>query len=106
MQSPPFSQAWRTIQWICSIDADACDAVQREVFEESKLETRFQYRAEGSFGETSNILDSMRDMWMKIYAAHQSAQDTSSCEEVDAINDTEDYSLLTTVIDNVIRQVA
>lgn len=97
---------WRTIQWICSIDADACDAVQREVFEESKLEMRFQYRAEGSFGETSNVLDSMREMWMKIYAAHQSAQDISSCEEVDTINDTEDYSLLTTVTDNVIHQLA
>jgi len=97
---------WRTIQWICSIDTGACDAVQNEVFEESKLEMRFQYRAEGSFGETSNVLDSMREMWMKIYAAHQSAQDISSCEEVDTINDTEDYSLLTTVTDNVIRQLA
>jgi len=98
--------AWRTLQWICSIDTDACDVAQNEVFEESKLEMRFQYRAEGSFGETSNVLDSMREMWMKIYAAHQSAQDTSSCEEVDTINDTEDYSLLTTVTDNVIHQLA
>merc|ERR1711976_306140 len=26
--------AWKTLQWICRIDTDACDAVQCEVFEE------------------------------------------------------------------------
>ena len=51
----------------------------------------------------------MRDMWMKIYAAHQSVQeDTSSCEDGDTTKDTEyaGHSLLTTVTENIIRQLA
>ncbi|KAL7496516.1 hypothetical protein ACHAWT_007028 [Skeletonema menzelii] len=36
--------AWRTINWICSVDSEACDEVKTNVFKEDKLEQAFHRR--------------------------------------------------------------
>ena len=100
--------AWRTIQWLCSVDLDACDAVNRDVFEESNLEMRFTQRADESFSETSSVLDLMRGEWMKIFNSYQLAQEKSVCENADAVevgDGNTGHPLLAAVTDIVIRQL-
>jgi len=100
--------AWRTIQWICSVDSDACDAVNREVFKESNLEMRFTQRADDSFSETSSVLNLMRGEWMKIFNSYQLAQETSVCKNAD-VGEVEDgnigHPLLAAMTNIVIHQL-
>ena len=54
--------AWRTLKWVCSVDSDACSAVQKQVFDETKLEMRFQQRSEGK----AWLADAMKREWEKM----------------------------------------
>jgi len=108
--------AWRTLNWVCSVDRNVCDAVYMDVFEESNLEMRFEQRAASLFGETSSVLHSMRGEWKKIFKAHQLASSgledklvlESICNDDDMLHVGEDQSgqpLLTSVTESVLRQV-
>lgn len=62
--------AWRTLNWVCSVDSKICDAVHKEVFEETSLETRLSRRADTTFGDKHFNLQHMRNEWAKIFEAH------------------------------------
>ena len=55
--------AWRTIDWVCSIDSDVCNAVKEQVLNEDELEKAF-HRRFGTGGH--EILEVMKDGWKKI----------------------------------------
>ena len=57
--------AWRTFDWVCSIDNDACDEVKDQVLNEDMLEKAFQRRF-ASFDGTSETLTMMEDSWAKL----------------------------------------
>jgi hypothetical protein len=57
--------AWRTLKWVCSIDSDACSAVEREVFDTAKMNMRFNQRSEGG----SLLATFMKIEWETIYTA-------------------------------------
>ena len=57
--------AWRTFDWVCGIDADACNAVKEQVLNKDELEKAFQRRF-GSFAGTAKTLDMMKDSWAKL----------------------------------------
>jgi hypothetical protein len=65
--------AWRTLNWVCTVNHDACESVYTDVFDESKLEIRFRQRAKGSFGHESLTLDAMRGEWKKLFNMHRHA---------------------------------
>ena len=57
--------AWRTFNWVCSIDNDACNEVKEQVLNEDMLEKAFQRRF-ASFDGTSETLIMMKDSWTKL----------------------------------------
>ena len=59
--------AWRTIKWVCSVDADACSIVKQHVLNEDELERAFRRRF-GSFNGRHETLQNMEDNWRKIYS--------------------------------------
>ena len=70
--------AWRTLNWVCTVNHDACESVYTDVFDESKLEIRFRQRAKGSFGHENLTLDAMRDAWKKLFNVHRLALESNS----------------------------
>jgi hypothetical protein len=106
--------AWRTLNWVCTVDPGACDSAYSDVFEESKLEMRFKQRAKGSMGQEYSTLHSMRSQWKKIFNAHRLAHSgmverlasETRWREKDMVEvDHSIPTLLTSVMDNVIRQL-
>lgn len=101
--------AWRTLNWVCSVDSNACDAVHNEVFDEKNLEMRLNQRSHESFGETSRVLHYMRGEWKKIFRAHQVAtsgqKGKSICEDESTGEDHSGQPGLLAVTENVIQQV-
>jgi len=57
--------AWRTFDWVCSIDNDACNEIKEQVLNEDMLEKAFQRRF-ASFDGTSETLAMMKDSWAKL----------------------------------------
>ncbi|KAL7429088.1 hypothetical protein ACHAXH_004678 [Discostella pseudostelligera] len=70
--------AWRTVQWVCSIDSDACDAVHNDILSEDKLEEAF-HRRFSSFHGNNNILKEMKESWSKIRANVQVCTNPDTC---------------------------
>jgi hypothetical protein len=99
--------AWRTLNWVCTVDPGACDSAYSDVFEESKLEMRFKQRAKGSMGQEYSTLHSMRSQWKKIFNAHRLAHSSETrWREKDMVEvDHSIPTLPTSVMDNVIRQL-
>ncbi len=81
--------AWRTINWICSVDSDACDEVKANVFKEDNLEKAL-HRRFGSV-ETLNI--------MQLWGGHY-LEDCVEEEEVQV----DIYGILTEAARNLIIQ--
>lgn len=60
--------AWRTLAWICDVDAEACRAVREEVLRERSLEARFEFRFGGQMlSADPAAVDAMRREWRSIY---------------------------------------
>jgi hypothetical protein len=103
--------AWRTLNWVCSIDSNVCEAVHKEVFDERSLETRLSRRADASFGEKSFVLQAMRKEWTKIFNAHMHAHTGKGngqvCKEGDTVDfdDTVFEGRLTEVTKNILHQI-
>ena len=97
--------AWRTLNWVCSLDKAACDAVHNDVFDETALESRFYQRADASFGETASVHQSMRSEWMKVFEAHKNTlSGQSHCKEEDTSSS--EMPVVDSVTENIVRQVA
>jgi len=106
--------AWRTLDWVCTVDLAACDFAYNDVFDEGKLEMRFMQRAKSTMGEENTALHFMRSEWKKILHAHRLAISNSderdvrepSCTEKDM--GAEDHStppLLASVMNNILCQL-
>ncbi|KAL3798268.1 hypothetical protein HJC23_000182 [Cyclotella cryptica] len=67
--------AWRTLKWVCSVNLEACSAVQREVFDASKLEMRFQQRSEGN----ASFASLLKREWERIHDAHKMSPSPVGC---------------------------
>jgi len=104
--------AWRTLNWVCGVDPNACAAVHRIVFDETSLEMRFDQRADAPFGEKKPLLSE----WYKIFNAHRFAcfgladehVRESTCEGYGVVEfgaDQADQPLLTLVTESVLRQM-
>ncbi|CAB9527577.1 expressed unknown protein [Seminavis robusta] len=59
--------AWRTIQWVCATDQDACNAVQSTVLAPDHAKGAVEARLETSHAVTSP--ETIQDAWSKIYDA-------------------------------------
>lgn len=107
--------AWRTLNWVCSVDQTVCEAVYTDVFEETNLERSFQQHAGRVPGDVSWVFRSMREEWNKIFEAHQLAnsapEEASALEpvcrddEADHVGEEHSFTLLTSVTENVLRKV-
>lgn len=109
--------AWRTLNWVCDVDASACATVHRDVFGGRSLDTRLNQRADTPFGEKERVLRSMEGEWNKIFNAHRLIHSSLTdepvseytCEESDNVKigvDQDDQPLLTLVTDNILRRVS
>lgn len=81
--------AWRTINWVCSVDREACDEVKTNVFKEDKLELAFHRR----FGTVGNL--QIRQLWKGQYL-----EDCIEGEDVEV----ELYALLSEAARDLIMQ--
>jgi hypothetical protein len=76
--------AWRTLDWVCSVDVIACDAVKESVINEDKLIKAFERR----FGSGRNVdyspelLERMMMTWKNIYSSHFNHDDDGVKDEV------------------------
>lgn len=59
--------AWRTLNWVCAVDAMACDAAKQQVLDETKLVMAFQRRFDVEFAGKPNLLKRMMVAWTHIY---------------------------------------
>lgn len=67
--------AWRTLDWVCSVDHGACESVKQSVLDESNLIAAFQRRFGSIFKDTPEVLDRMMVAWANIYT-NQNIQST------------------------------
>jgi len=74
--------AWRTLNWVCDIDSDACEAVHRDVFDEASLKLRFSQRAMNALSEMSVVLNKLNKDWAKLLEAHRLVQSNSDISHV------------------------
>jgi len=74
--------AWRTLNWVCDIDADACEAVHRDVFDGASLELRFNQRAMNALSETSVVRDKLNKDWVKLLEAHRLVRSNADISQV------------------------
>jgi len=55
------SLAWRTLNWICNVDSEACDEVKTNILNDNKLEQAFHHR----FGSADNL--QIMQLWREHY---------------------------------------
>jgi len=55
------SLAWRTLNWICNVDSEACDEVKTNILNDDKLEQAFHHR----FGSADNL--QIMQLWREHY---------------------------------------
>lgn len=63
--------AWRTLDWVCAVNADACEIVRRSVLDENKLITAFQLRFSRNFDDSPKLLKRMMVAWRNIYTGQK-----------------------------------
>ena len=59
--------AWRTLNWVCSVDVDACNAVKKHVLKESNLDVIFHRRFDVQFADKQDMLNLLKREWKTIY---------------------------------------
>jgi len=59
--------AWRTLYWVCTVDADACNAAKQNILNENKLHMAFQLRFSRHFEGHPELLEQMMRAWTNIY---------------------------------------
>ena len=87
------SLAWKTLEWVCSVSKDACDAAKQNVLGESKLILAFQYRFGHINDYNSELLGRMLKAWKSIYTSQYGPESISNVDEP---------SLLSQLVDNVL----
>eukprot|EP00984_Skeletonema_dohrnii_P032971 scaffold28185_cov121-Skeletonema_dohrnii-CCMP3373.AAC.12 len=74
--------AWRTLDWVCNIDSDACEAVHRDVFDEVSLEVRFNQRAMNALSDTSTVRNKLKEDFAKLLEVHRNVRSNSDMSHV------------------------
>ena len=93
--------AWRTINWICSVDREACDEVKTNVFKEDKLELAFRRR----FGLVENL--QIMQLWRGQYLEYCIEEKDVEVELYDLLNEAaRDLIMQRHVATNSTKQVA
>lgn len=102
--------AWRTLGWVCSVDAEACEAAKRRVLNEDALTSAFQHRFGRDFDGHPELLERMLAAWTRIYtSAHvldsEDAGAACAAGEVEEVGDHDvtDQSLLSLLVENISR---
>jgi len=100
--------AWRTLGWICSVDAEACEVAKRRVLNEGALTSAFRHRF-GDFEGPPELLEQMLVAWTRIYTSSQvfKSEDVGvACiaghvEEVSDHDNDESRSLISLLVENI-----
>ena len=87
--------AWRTLDWVCTIDAEACNTVRRSVLAESKLIIAFQ-RQFGRSNHSPELRKRAMSAWKKIYDTNQKNQTLYNATADDFVDQT--------CIDNIVKE--
>jgi len=107
--------AWRTLNWVCAVDTDACDAAKRSVLDKEKLNKAFQLRFSRFPHGNPELMERMLAAWVSIYTTqnvlHSSVEPndvlgpTCGYDVVDEENrnDLPEESLLSLLVENVSR---
>ena len=61
--------AWRTLDWVCRVDAIACDATEQSVLVESKLVEAFHRQFGQNVEYSPQVLERMILTWRNIYTS-------------------------------------
>ena len=96
--------AWRTLDWVCMLDANACDAAKQNVLTDYNLLKSFHRRFDRDFKAPSELLDRMLAAWKIIYTNQRmlppfnvtasSAREPVSLDEVSA-------SVISLLVENI-----
>merc|ERR1711957_1147799 len=62
--------AWRTLNWVCTVDTDACDAAKRSVLDQQKLNKAFQLRFSRFLEGNPELMERVMAAWVSIYTTH------------------------------------
>ena len=63
--------AWRTLDWVCMVDTNACDAAKQNVLSEYNLMKAFHRRFARDFKAPAELLDRMMVAWRNIYSSQK-----------------------------------
>lgn len=101
--------AWRTLDWVCRVDADACDATKQGVLDESKLVEAFHRRFGRNVDYSPQVLERMIVTWKNIYTSRGvppinigSGRIDDATEEVTG-NHASKPSFVSLLVDNISR---
>ena len=100
--------AWRTLNWVCSVDANVCKAVEQHVFNENSLKTAIRHRFSGLANGKPAILETMRISWENIHHAHKDIINSdigkNELPELSCANngDHDAHPLLSSLIENIL----
>jgi len=83
--------AWRTLRWVCSVDAGACEAAKRRVLNESALISAFRHRFDRDFLHPE-LLEQMLSAWTNIYSNLHALNSEDAATACDAAGDVEGVS--------------
>jgi len=100
--------AWRTLDWVCNVDAEACEAAKQGVLNESALTSAFRHRF-SDFEEHPELLERMLAAWTQIYSRSRvlNSEDAGvacivgNAQEVFDRDSIEGRSLLSTLVENI-----
>jgi len=102
--------AWRTLGWVCEVDAGACEAAKQRVLNESALGSAFRRRFGRDFKGHPDLLERMLAAWTRIYtkshvlvtAAVEAACVAGDAEKVED-GDARGQPLLSLLVENISR---
>mmetsp|Transcript_25608 Transcript_25608/g.55088 ORF Transcript_25608/g.55088 Transcript_25608/m.55088 type:complete len:227 (-) Transcript_25608:65-745(-) len=95
--------AWRTFEWVCSVDSDGCNSVKEHVLNEDELKRAFQRRF-ASFDGNSEALKTMEDSWKAISSPRD--VDSQVCISNTAGENINDESNISVMAGDVVQGVS
>ena len=99
--------AWRTLDWVCRVDSDACYAAKQRVLDENNLIEAFQRRFGRNLGYSSELSERMMMAWRNIYTGQGVPQILIGSASIDDVVDevtgyhASNPSFMTLLVDNI-----
>ncbi|KAL7525528.1 hypothetical protein ACHAXR_002531 [Thalassiosira sp. AJA248-18] len=96
--------AWRTLEWVCSVDADAdaCSAANEGILDEKKLAVAFHQRFD-RVDIDNEVLMKLRMAWKKIYTSYFHASITDN-SVISSDTFEENSHLLESLVNNIVHR--